>query len=86
MCNNEEGGVETREDKIRNNGRGNIDSVPLGVKATADLMPPYPYPYPAEEQPTNKRNVQNIRRRSTRTETVSRLVYHTRDCSHRSQE
>ena len=61
--------VETQEDKIRHNGRENVDSVPLGVTATAALMDPSPSP--TEERPTKNRPKQNIGCGSTTTEKVS---------------
>ena len=41
MQDNKEAVVEMREDKIRHNGRENVDSVPLGGTATAASMDPY---------------------------------------------
>ena len=46
------------EDKIRHNGPENVDSVPLGVTATAASV--YQFLSPAEEQPTKKRPAQNM--------------------------
>ena len=61
--------VETREDKIRHNGRENIDGVLQGVTSTAALIDLYPYP--AEERTTRKCHAQRIRRGIEEAVTVS---------------
>ena len=71
--------VETREDKTRNSGRENIDSVPLSLTATAYLMAQYPST--EDERLTKKRPAQNIGYGRTTTETVSQLDYRTLACS-----
>ena len=46
----------TREDKIRHNGRENVDSVPLGGTEMVDSMAPSPSP--ADKPLTKKRPTQ----------------------------
>ena len=61
--------VQKREDKRGNNGRGNVDGVPLG--RTTTVSPMDPTPSLAEDQQTKKRPAHRIGRKIAEVTTLS---------------